>query len=175
MEINRKCRMASLCLHWETADNHDEHKRSRVPMVGKQWWHMYFLRIFMKSRISHICLGNNLAKTVKMKKTLQVAYLHAQRFAPNAPYMFFLRNWWCNGCQNMRHGLTKCINGAKVHPKCITELWPPTIVFFFFFFFFFLWPPTIGFFFFFFFFFLSNDLLQKLFFFGGGVFMEWKF
>ena len=124
---------------------------------------MYLLRIFMKSRISRVCLGNNLAKTVKMKKPLQVTYLHAQRFAPNAPYMFFLRSWWRNGCQNMRHGLTKCVNGAKVRPKCITELWPPTIVFFFFFFFltsynrfffffffFELWPPTIVFFFFFF-------------------------
>ena len=47
------------------------------------------LRIFVKSWISHVCLGNNPAKMVKMKKTLQVAYLYAQRFAPNVPYMVF--------------------------------------------------------------------------------------
>ena len=77
------------------------------------------LRIFMESTISHVCLGDNPAKTVKMKKTLQVAYLYAQRFAPNALYMFFLRSWWRSGCQNMRHGLTTCVNGAKARPKCI--------------------------------------------------------
>ena len=84
-----KCRMASLCLHRETADNHDEHKRSRVHTVGKQMVANVSLRIFLKSRISHVCLGDNPAKPVKMKKTLQVTYLYVQRFAPNAPYMFF--------------------------------------------------------------------------------------
>ena len=47
------------------------------------------LRIVVKSRISHVCLGDNPVKTAKMKKTLPVTYLFAQRFAPNAPYMLF--------------------------------------------------------------------------------------
>ena len=45
-----------------------------------------------ENRISHVCLGDNLVKTAKMKKTLPVTYLFAQRFAPNAPYMLFLRS-----------------------------------------------------------------------------------
>ena len=49
-EINGKCRMASLCLRRERADSHNEHKRSRVHMVGKQWWHMYHSEFLWKVR-----------------------------------------------------------------------------------------------------------------------------
>ena len=82
------------------------------------------LRIFVKSRISHVCLGDNPAKAVKRKKTLQVTYLYVQRFAPNAPYMLcFFAQLMAQWLSNMRHGLTECINGAKVCPKCITSPW----------------------------------------------------
>ena len=88
-EINGKCRMASLCRRRETADSHNEHKRLRVHMVGKQWWHMYRSEFSWKIRFLTSAWATTRQKTVKMKKTLQVAYLYAQRFAPNAPYMFF--------------------------------------------------------------------------------------
>ena len=81
-------------------------------ILSKSW--------LITSRISHVCFGDNPAKTVKMKKTLQVAYLYTQRFAPNAAYMYFFAQlmvqwqskyapWldrmrkWCKTASQMHH------------------------------------------------------------------------
>ena len=88
-EINGKCRMASLCRRRETADSHNEHKRSRVHMVGKQWWHMYRSEFSWKVRFLTSAWATTRQKTVKMKKTLQVAYLYAQSLLQMRHICFF--------------------------------------------------------------------------------------